>query len=234
MRIATWNMQGGTNTPYIKQVINDTQANIICLQECGTLTTFLFDKSPIIGVNGSIIGYRGNFNFGNDFMSCVYWENNDWSQGGLAILSDIEMIDFGILSAVDVPGFYPTNKRNLPWILVRDPYTNVNKIIFTIHSPPIPDNIVDVCRWNNAQIDNIAYFIANAEINSWVCLGDFNADPTNPGYKPSIYGRICYGSRSTQQSLSILDYAVTNSNINFVGITKLCGASDHYPQTFDF
>ncbi|NET73628.1 MAG: hypothetical protein F6K62_22610, partial [Sphaerospermopsis sp. SIO1G2] len=202
MRIATWNMQGGTNTPFINQVVQSTQANILCLQECGDLAQHLQNRQPILNPNGAIIGYTGNFVVGQGFMECVYWENV-WIQGGLAVLTNVGMTNFGILNAVVVPGFQPNNPRNLPWMTVRHPNTGINITIFSIHSPPVFDGttIVDVCNWNNAQITQINN---GWGAGSWACVGDFNADPTVAGFLQPPVGVVVRGNQATQQGGGIL------------------------------
>ncbi len=235
MRIATWNMQGGTNTPYILQVVNATQSNVLCLQECGNLATLLQGRVPLIDpASGAIIGYTGNLVLGHGFMECVYWENNDWIQGGLAILSNIGYGGCGILAAGAMPGFVPNNVRNLPWMRVFNSTLGVDITIFSIHAPPVYDGttIANVCNWNNLQIAQIAALVVGG---SWACVGDFNADPTAPGYiAPAPFYRVVHGLRATQQGGGILDYAMTNMAPPFVYInqTNLVGASDHYPQVF--
>ena len=233
MRIATWNMLGGINTPYINQVVQDTQANVLCLQECGNLAEHLQNRQPILAPSGAIIGYTGNFVVGQGFMECVYWENV-WTQGGLAVLSNIGVLNFGILDAVAVPGFAPANPRNLPWITVRNPTTGINITIFSIHGPPVfgGTTIANVCDWDNAQIAQI-----NARWGgvNWACVGDFNADPTVGGYIAPASGAVIHGNQATQQGGGILDYAVTNAAaFAYIQQTQLVGASDHYPQVFQW
>jgi hypothetical protein len=72
MRIVTWNMQGGVNTMYIPQVVNQTQANVLCLQECGNLAAHLHNATPIFAPTGAILGYTGNLTVGFGFMECVF------------------------------------------------------------------------------------------------------------------------------------------------------------------
>jgi endonuclease/exonuclease/phosphatase family metal-dependent hydrolase len=232
MKIATWNMQGGVNTMYINQVVQATQANVLCLQECGDLSQHLQGRMPIIGLNGAIIGYTGNFVVGQGFMECVYWENI-WIQGGLAVLSNIGVLYFGILNAVAVPGFVPPNVRNLPWMTVRNPDTGINITVFSIHAPPVfaPTTIANVCNWNNAQIAQIAA----VTVGAWACVGDFNADPTIVGYISPPVDNVVRSNRATQQGGGILDYAVTNDPaFTYVNQTQLVGASDHFPQVFQW
>lgn len=232
MRIATWNMQGGANTPHINQVVQATQANVLCLQECGDLAQHLQNRQPILVPGGAIIGYTGNFVVGFGFMECVYWENA-WIQGGLAVLSNIGVLNFGILNAAVVPGFVPANPRNLPWMTVRNPNTGINITIFSIHAPPVfgGTTIAQVCNWNNAQINQI-----NAGFGgTWACVGDFNADPTVNGYIAPPFGAVVRGNQATQQGGGILDYAVTNAPaFTYIQQTQRVGASDHYPQVFNW
>jgi len=235
MRIATWNMQGGTNTMYINQVVQATQANVLCLQECGALAQHLRGSAPIWGLNGAIVGYTGNFVVGQGFMECIYWENV-WLQGSLAVLSNIGVITCGILNAVNnVPAFVPANVRDLPWMTVRSQAAATNITVFSIHAPPVfmPTTIANVCTWNNAQIAQIA---PQAGANLWACVGDFNADPNVVGYiQPPAGSNVVRGNNATQQNGNILDYAVTNAApFQYVQQTQLAGLSDHYPQVFYF
>ncbi|WP_199245929.1 endonuclease/exonuclease/phosphatase family protein [[Phormidium] sp. ETS-05] len=233
MRIATWNMQGGVNTMYINQVVQATQANVLCLQECGALAEHLHGIVPIIGLNGAIIGYTGNFVVGQGFfMECVYWENI-WIQGSLAVLSNISPLYYGILDAAPVLGFVPPNVRNLPWMTVQNPNTGINITVFSIHAPPVfaPTTIANVCNWNNAQITQIA----DVTPGYWACVGDFNADPTIAGYIPPPVGNVVRSNRATQQGEGILDYAVTNAlAFTYVPPTQVVSASDHFPQVFQW
>lgn len=234
MKIATWNMQGGINRTYINQVVQATQANILCLQECGDLAPHLRNRQPIIAQSGGIIGYTGYFVVGKGFMECAYWENA-WTQGGLAVLSNIGVLQYGIFDVFAIHGFTPANPRNLPWMTVRNPSTGTNITIFSIHSPPVSrtTTMANVCNWNNAQIAQIDA-IAGVGVN-WACVGDFNADPTVNGYIVPAVGAIVRGNHATQQSGGILDYTVTNASaFTYVQQTQLAGASDHYPQVFQW
>lgn len=231
MRIATWNMQGGTNTLYINQVVQATQANVLCLQECGDLTQHLHNRVPILAPTGAIIGYTGNFVVGQGFMECVYWENA-WIQGSLAVLSNIGVLNFGIFDVVPVPGLVPANPRNLPWMTVRNLTTGINITIFSIHAPPVfgGTTVVDVCNWNNAQIAQISALVGEG---GWAVVGDFNANPMVGGYIAPAFGAVVRGNQATQQGGGILDYAVTNAlAFAYIQQTQLVGASDHYPQVF--
>ncbi len=231
MRFATWNMQGGVNTQYINQVVQSTGANVLCLQECGSLAQFLHAAAPILSMTGAIIGYTGNLVVGQGFMECVYWENV-WIQGGLAVLSNVGVVNHGILNSVAVPGFAPPNARSMPWMTINNVGAGVIRI-FSIHSPPVfgATTIANTCAWNNAQLTQIS-----AGGGTWACIGDFNADPTAIGFVAPPVGNIVRGNHATQQGLGILDYAVTNAGAGFTYVqqTQLAGASDHYPQVFNW
>ncbi|WP_114815243.1 endonuclease/exonuclease/phosphatase family protein [Paraburkholderia kururiensis] len=232
MIVATWNMQGGVNTPYINQVVQQTGAHVLCLQECGNLAEHLQGRAPILNGMGAIIGYTGNLRLGYGFMQCVYWENV-WAQGGLAVLSNIGINNYGILPPAPVHGFAPANPRAMPWITVRDPWNGNVISVYSIHSPPVDGlttTLQQTCAWNNTQLAQI-----NAIGGTWACVGDFNADPTVPGFVAPPVGNIVRGNRATQQSGGILDYAVTNAfGFAYQQQTQLAGASDHYPQVFTY
>ncbi|MFT3765067.1 MAG: hypothetical protein QM820_06070 [Minicystis sp.] len=100
IRIVTWNMQGATNAPYIAQVVRQTQANVLCLQECSNLGTLLQAAMPVPGFAGSL---TGNFVVGHGFMECIYWKNNAWGQGSLAVMSNVGFTNQGILAPVAAP-----------------------------------------------------------------------------------------------------------------------------------
>lgn len=228
MIISTWNMQGGANTPYINQVVQSTQANVLCLQECGALAEHLTQREPIIAPTGAILGYTGIFHVGHQTMRCVYWEDI-WIQGSLAVLSNIALNAYGILGPVAIQGFAPKNPRALPWINVATPTGN-NITIYSIHSPPVYGNatLPIVCAWNNAQINQI-----NVLGGTWACTGDFNASSDEPAFLQPPQGVIVRGNKATQHGGGILDYAITNAaGLAFRQMTKLAGASDHYPQVF--
>ncbi len=232
MRFATWNMQGGINIPYINQVVQQSKCDVLCLQECGSLAQNLRGRAPIIHAGGAIIGFTGNFVVGQGFMECVCWDNNDWPQGSLAILSNVNMIGCGILNAVPIPGFAPAFPRNLPWIKITDPQTGGAYTVYSIHSPPVfgGTTLANVCAWNNAQIMQIA-----GAPGTWMCLGDFNADPTVAGFVAPPAGNVVRGNQATQQGEGLLDYAVTSAALPplaYAAQNQLAGASDHYPQVF--
>jgi len=239
MNFVTWNMQGGTNTPYIRQVINNTGADILCLQECGdVIAQNLINRVPILNAAGATIGYTGQLQFGTthnpDVRECVFWENPTWTQGALAIISNQPVVNFGILSAVAVAGVVPNNPRDMPWIEINHMAAATGVIrVLSIHGPPVYGamTIANVCAWDNAQVNQLA-----GVGFSWAFLGDFNADPTQVGYvaPPTVGANVVRGNHATQQSGGILDYAVTNAAFNYVQQTQLCGASDHYPQVFSF
>ncbi|GLQ94407.1 endonuclease/exonuclease/phosphatase family protein [Dyella acidisoli] len=233
MIVATWNMQGGANTLYINQVVQQTGANVLCLQECGALAEHLHGRAPIIGPNGGTLGYTGNLRLGHGFMECVYWENH-WIQGSLAVLSNIGINGYGILPHVDLFGFVPANSRDLPWITVTNPTTGNVITVLSIHSPPVGGGVTlaHTCTWNNAQINQINNAAAGG---NWACVGDFNADPTAIGFIGPPAGAIVRGNQATQQGGGILDYAITNAvGFTYQQQTQLVGASDHYPQVFNW
>ncbi|MCC8395284.1 endonuclease/exonuclease/phosphatase family protein [Paraburkholderia sp. MMS20-SJTR3] len=229
MIIATWNMRGAVNVPSINQVAQSTGANIICLQECGSLAEHLQGRTPIVGGDGSIIGYTGNLALGYGFMECVYWENV-WGQGSLAVLSNLGISATGIMAPAVSDDFAPNNPRSLPWLSVTHPDLGTSITIYSIHSPPVFGSVTltDTSAWNNAQIAQIA-----ALGGTWACVGDFNADPTAIDFDGPPSGRIRRGTRATQESGGILDYAITNAeNFNYRQETRAPSGSDHYPQVF--
>ncbi|AOK45545.1 hypothetical protein WT60_00760 [Burkholderia sp. MSMB617WGS] len=230
MIIATWNMLGATNAVYLNQVLQQTRANVLCLQECGTnFATLLEERAPIIGNDGAIIGYTGNFRAGAGFMECVYWEAPQ-DRLGLAVLSNIAPSARHILMPA-AAGFNPNSPRAMPWCTVTDPQTRNAITIYSIHSPPVSRNVTlaNVCTWNNAQIGQISQ-----RGGTWACVGDFNAPPNAAGFVPPPQGAVVSSNRATQQGGGILDYAITNAPgfTFFQAGTQLVGASDHYPQSF--
>lgn len=227
MKVVTWNMQGGTNAAYLNAVIQNTQPNVLCIQETGNLTPLLKGTAPIAGFPGSLYG---NFAAGYGFYECVFWKNGNWTQGGVAILSNISPAAKGIQVAAAAP-YAPAIPRNLPWMRILDPATGGTATFFSIHSPPVWDNVTigDVCSWTNAQVAAVQAGVPG----SWVIAGDFNADPQDPGFVGPPAGNVVRGPNATQQGGGILDYSITNvAGYAFVEAGKLVGASDHYPQEF--
>ncbi len=232
MRIVTWNMQGGPQAGNINDVIQTTQANVLCLQETGNLTNLLNAPNPVPNFLNSL---TGNFIAGNNFFQCIYWHNNNWVQGGLAVMTNVGIVDCGIMQGVNVPNVNPNNPRNLPWMTVRNPYGEENIQIYSIHSPPVWEQVTtaDVCLWNNAQVQAVEN--AAQPGVSWAIVGDFNADPTNDEFIQPPFGNVVRGNELTQQNGDILDYSITNVDNNYVYMdpVQLVGASDHYPQIFN-
>jgi len=227
MRIVTWNMQGNVNAVYINQLIQASNADVLCLQETGNLAHQLQQgANPIPGFPGSL---RGIFLAGQIPYECVYWHNPGWGQGGVAVMTRLQVNNWGIMAPVLAP-YNPANPRNLPWIEVVDPHNPGPGItVYSIHSPPVwaPVTLADVLSWNNAQIG------AAAVAGNWAVVGDFNADPVAPGFVNPPVGAVVHGNHATQQGGGLLDYAVTNApGFVFVEADELLGASDHYPQTF--
>jgi hypothetical protein len=106
--------------------------------------------------------------------------------------------------------------------------------VFSIHGPPVfgATTVAGVCAWDNAQIGQINVLAGGG---GWVCLGDFNVDPTGlaPPYVAPPAGNVVRGNHATQQGGGLLDYAVTTAGtLAYVAQGQLAGASDHYPQTF--
>lgn len=229
MRIVTWNMLGCTNAQYINQVIQKTNANVLCLQETGNMTDLLQGGMPVPAYPNSI---TGNFAAGQDFFECVFWRNNLWTQGGLAIMTNLSIVNTGILTASAAP-YNPPIPRYLPWIEVKNPDTETNIRIYSVHSPPTydPVSIADVCYWNNAQIA----VINTLGIGNWAIVGDFNADPSNANFVAPPAGQIVRGTKPTQMNGGILDYSITNvAPFIYKDANELVGASDHYPQQFEW
>ncbi len=229
MKIVTWNMQGGTNAGYINQVIQATEANVLCLQETGNMTSLLQGTAPVAGFPGSL---RGNFAAGNDFFECIFWNNAAWVQGSLAVMANVHVVDCNIMAAAAAP-YIPPNPRNLPWMEVTNPDTGATIRIFSIHSPPVwgAVTIANACAWSNAQVAAVD----GAAAAPWTIVGDFNADPTEAGFMAPPAGAVVRGARATQQS-GILDYSITNIGVGYTynAAGELVGASDHYPQEFNW
>lgn len=229
MILATWNMQGGVNTVYLPTVIRRANANVICLQECGDFSSHMHNLQPILNGNGATLGYTGLYRHGEAVMECVFWENPTWVQGGVAVLTNLPISAYGILTAAAVPGFVPNNVRDLPWVTVNDP-GGPAITVYSIHGPPVfgATTIAQTCAWDNAQITQI-----NAAGGTWACIGDFNADPTQAGYVAPPAGAVVRGHRATQQGHGLLDYAVTNAaGFAYSDHEHRHGSSDHYPQVF--
>ena len=238
MRIVTWNMQGGTNAVYLNQVIQDMQPNVLCLQETGDLTPLLQGTAPVPGFPNSLFG---NYAAGHGFYEVVFWRNNLWTQGGVAIMSNIHPNNAGILAPVGAP-YVPPIPRSLPWMEVTDPATGNIIRVFSIHSPPVSNfppavTLAQVLSWNNAQI---AAVNGIAGIGTWAVVGDFNADPTVAGFVAPPAGIPRHGPGPTQQAGGILDYAITNAvapgpALAFANAGPgVPAASDHYPQGFTY
>ena len=242
MRIATWNMQGGTNTVYVTSVLATTQADVLCLQECGAFYRVLWDRTPLVKASGETIGYRGTFRSTGRELFTVYWEN-DWVQGSLAVMTSLPYIASGVIipSGVPLAGggvWHPPNPRWMPWVTVSPPgpahAPALAYRIYSIHSPS-GYGIADTCAWNNTQLNRMPGLIAHGISPRWICMGDFNADPTAAGFvAPTTAGsRIVRLRRASHQNEQLLDYAVTNvPALAPVEIVKVGGAADHYPQVF--
>jgi hypothetical protein len=236
MRIATWNMQGGGNTMYIPDVLGVTRADVLCLQECGGLYRVLHDRVPILRATGETDGYTGIYQTVGGDRFTVYWEN-EWTQGGVAVMTSLHHTAYGLLQPVGVPlgggaTWAPPNARWMPWVTV--PVAAGTDIrIYSIHSVS-GFTTADTCAWNNAQFGNIAAQAGAPPL--WACVGDFNADPTAAGFvAPAGVGmRVVRSLRATHQNEKLLDYAVTNApTLAPMAIVALGGAADHYPQVFD-
>lgn len=218
MRIATWNMYGAVRMPDLVTVKNNTEANVICLQECGKLEPFLDG-----GTNHGAY-WTGNLTLGRDFMECVYWPNIN-PRLGTAVLSNVTVKAAGVLHPIPAP-FTPARPRSLPWMRVE--YGAAQLTVFSIHSPPVwTATLADVCSWNNTQIGHV---IATTHPGDWAVVGDFNADPRRFGFVPPP-AHVVRGYGATQQGGGLLDYAVTNAHLAFVPDTRGAG-SDHFPQVF--
>lgn len=242
MVYVTWNSQGGVNLQYIRQILNETNPDVLCLQECGNLRKMKsfegWDNLPQppnpAGSLTSIFQDQGTI------YTCVYWQNQQWVQGSLAIMcKPAVMVPLGVLQAAP-PNFPVNNLRNLPYITLKDLNAGAAITVFTIHSPPVwndpPVTIQQTCNWNYAQIPNMANIAqGNPQGPNWVCIGDFNADPTVNGFiQPPVGTAIVNNPNPTQQGGGILDYALTNvANFNFVEGLGI-GGSDHYPQVFQW
>ncbi|MGO9599516.1 MAG: hypothetical protein ACLP7Q_16125 [Isosphaeraceae bacterium] len=232
-------MLGLNKAESIITVLNQTEANVLCLQECGDLGELLQGRSPLINAAGATAGHTGNFVVGRGFYECVFWEGNT-PRLGLAILNNVGTQECGILPAAPLPAPAPAFRdiRNLPWIRVAHPALG-NIYIYTIHAPPVTPpgvpgpqfTVAQVVAWVNAQIASIRALHVNG--GQWVCLGDYNVDPSE--FPPVAGGpRVVHGNRATIQGGSKYDYAITNiPNFRFFAATNLCGASDHYPQAFE-
>ncbi len=242
VRVVTWNMQGNINAPFINTIVETLEPAVLCLQECGNLAQQLYAVTPFPAAPAAPVGFTGNFIAGEGFMECVYWRNVGSGQGGVAIMTNIGILNHGVLAPVVAPIYNPANPRHLPWIDVRDTAGTVTRI-YSIHAPPVshwppppPVTIGDVCDWVNAQIANVAAIAAagaGAPAN-WAIVGDFNADPTAAGFVAAAIAPI-HGPYATHQGGSILDYM--NSNVAgaaFVPppIDSTMPAADHYAQVF--
>jgi hypothetical protein len=104
-----------------------------------------------------------------------------------------------------------------------------------VHAPPVWGTVTtaQVCSWNEAQVTAVAGAAAGV---LWTIAGDFNADPTAQGFVAPTVGAVVRGQNATQQGGGILDYSVTNAGVGytFVAPSQLVGASDHYPQEFNW
>lgn len=230
MRITTWNMQGGTQQQYLGTLIQQNQPDVICLQESGNMTNLLANTTPIIGFPNSL---KGTYNYGSNYYDVVFWFNTVdlTSRNCLAIMSRITISASGIKAPVAVlpPVYQPGNPRSLPWMTLNQAGNFIT--IYSYHAPSA--GTANASGYNNVQIGAINVLAA---VGTWSVVGDFNADPTDGTFVLPPAGAVVRGNNPTQQGGKILDYSVTNAGAayTFVVSDNLLGASDHFPQNFDF
>lgn len=228
MKITTWNLQGGTQLLYLGTLIANSNPDVICLQECGNMTPLLINTAAIAGFPNSVAGTYVN---GTNIYDVVFWYNtvDGNPRNSLAIMSRITVSASGILlpGAVVPPGYQPGNPRSLPWMTV-----NLAGNLITIYSYHGPcAGTANACSYNNPQVAAI-----NALGGAWAIVGDFNADPTVAAFVGPPAGAVTRGNNATQQGGGLLDYSITNlgAAYAFSQAENLLGASDHYPQDFNY
>jgi hypothetical protein len=226
MNITTWNLQGGTQLTYLGTLINKNNPDVICLQECGDMTGLLTNRVPVAGFPNSLTGI---YQYGLNIYSVVFWYNmvDANPRNSLAVMSRITVNNLGIMVPAVGPGYNPGNPRNLPWMQVNQGGNLIT--IFSYHAPCVV--IADACSYNNAQIAAIS-----AGGGTWAIVADFNADPRTVGFVAPPAGGIVRNGIGTQQSGGLLDYSVTNAGAGYTFVTagSVVGASDHFPQDFNW
>lgn len=230
MRITTWNMQGSTQQVYLGTLIAQNNPDVICLQESGDMTHLLANAAPIAGFPNSLTGVYRN---GNNIYDVVFWYNNVDAnpRNSLAVMSRITVNNWGILVPVVVPppGYQPGNPRNLPWMTINQGGNLIT--IFSYHAPSA--GTANACSYTNPQIAAIS---GGAGATIWSVVGDFNADPRTAAFVGPPAGAVVRGNQATQQNGGLLDYSITNAGAGytFVAAGLLLGASDHFPQNFNY
>ena len=220
-------MQGSTQQVYLGSLIAQNNPDIICLQESGNMTHLLSNTAPIAGFPSSLTGVYQN---GTNIYHVVFWYNNVDAnpRNSLAIMSRITITAWGIHVpiAVPPPGYQPGNPRNLPWMQVNEGGNLIT--LFSYHAPAA--GTANACSYTNPQIAAISGIGG-----IWSVVGDFNADPRDPVFVGPPAGVVVRGNRATQQGGGLLDYSITNAaGYNFVNAGMLLGASDHFPQNFNY
>lgn len=242
-RLVTWNMQGGTNWPYVNQVRVATTPDVLCLQECGRPPQDnLYAQLP----NG--LWYRA-VNFGTQSRpvpaQIFWWENLVSVQQSLAIISFINIAapaaSSGVQAAIAVQP-NPFNPRPVIWLDV--PINNAIWRIGCLHGPSVfnaayalltnVQKAQAISAWGAVQV---TAFGANMQNTQWACLGDYNATPANLAAMAGAGLYISFGPDATHQAGLQIDYAVTataNAQIfDWASYgTTVPVAADHYPQVF--
>lgn len=229
-RVVSWNMLGGGNWTYMRQMLTATDPDVLCVQECGQ-APYNFTPTGVAGVQQALV------NFGTADSPLVYeiyhWANPS-TQYSLAILTRITPTNLFLNAAPAIAGVGAGALRPILGIGVN--LAGANWTIGNLHAPSVFSATgPQIVAYGQAAYAGVA---AAAPMGApWACLGDWNT--SSAALLAGIAGNAAVNAPyATHQGGYAIDYLVTTNPmpaaINPVGYSTLPFAADHVPVAFQW
>lgn len=226
-RVATWNMQGGTNWPYMRYVLAKLDPDVLCVQECGKPPdSGNFAPTPAPGILWRPV------DFGKQSaprVYCIYWWwNAGATQQSLAILTRAANIPNG-LGLIPAPATGGFGRRPIPVANVTLNGTAFD--IASLHAPSVYSATAQqITNYGQAAAATVAALTGNGD---WLALGDWNTDSAT--IAAGGFG-VVNADYATQQQGYAIDYLVSATPppvaVQAQTYDELPFASDHLPVAF--